>query len=91
MEDTSLVAEHKIVVEDDERDFAHRYQWTSCCLKVDKRALSYFTQAAFSAIIVVFCIIMLIQSHSCDTFSRYSPLLTLVIGVWMPSPQLKET
>ena len=94
MEDVQLVikeTEHKLAAEKSEREFVHKYQWSSCCLKVDKRALSYFTQAAFSGAIVAFCITMLITDQDCDTFSRYSPLLTLVVGVWLPSPQLKES
>ena len=47
-----------------------KYHWNSCCLKVDKRALAFFTQATFSALTVGFCIVMLITSQSCDTFSR---------------------
>ncbi len=84
------VAEHAIKVEDDERKFNHAYTWNSCCLRVDRRALSFFTQAAFSAAIVGFCIAMLSISQDCETFSRYSPLLTLVIGVWLPSPKLNS-
>ena len=94
MEDTQLVlkeTEHKLAAEKSEREFTHKYQWSSCCLRVDKRALSYFTQAAFSGTIIAFCIVMLITSQDCATFSRYSPLLTLVVGVWLPSPQLKES
>ena len=68
-----------------------KYHWNSCCLKVDKRALTFFTQATFSALTVGFCICMLITAQDCATFSRYSPLLTRVIGVWLPSPQLKES
>ena len=67
-----------------------KYHWNSCCLKVDKRALTFFTQATFSGLTVGFCIVMLITAQDCATFSRYSPLLTLVIGVWLPSPQLKD-
>lgn len=85
-----LVKEHEIKVDDEERKFTHDYTWTSCCLRVDKRALNYFTQASFSASIVVFCIIMLISNDNCETFSRYSPLLTLVVGVWLPNPNLKN-
>ena len=81
-------AEHTITVEDDERKFNHTYTWNSCCLRVDKRALSFFTQASFSAAIVGFCIVILSLNQDCATFSRYSPLLTLVIGVWLPSPRL---
>ena len=89
-ESSTLVA-HKIAVEDDERAFEHKYQWNSCCLRVDKRALLFFTQATFSAAVAGFCIAMLIAHQDCATFSRYSPLLGLVIGVWLPSPQLKDS
>ena len=88
--DTPKLLQHKIEVEDDERKFNHDYTWTSCCLRVDKRALNYFTQASFSAAIVIFCITMLINNQDCATFSRYSPLLTLVVGVWLPNPNLKH-
>ena len=89
-ESSTLVA-HKIHVEDNQIEFEHKYQWSSCCLRVDKRALTFFTQAAFSGSIVAFCIAMLITAQDCATFSRYSPLLTLVVGVWLPSPQLKDS
>ena len=85
-----LVTKHKIDVEDDERKFDHSYKWESCCLRVDKRALSFFTQAAFSAGIVAFTVSMMAINGDCASFSRYSPLLTLVVGVWLPSPNLRD-
>ena len=88
-EEKDELVQHKIELENNQVQFAHKYTWKSCCLQVDKRALSFFTQAGFSAAIVGFCIVMLITAQDCETFSRYSPLLTLVIGVWLPSPQLK--
>jgi hypothetical protein len=88
--DSSAILQHKIEVEDDERKFNHDNTYNSCCLRVDKRALNFFTQASFSASIVIFCITMLVSNQDCGTFSRYSPLLTLVIGVWLPSPQFKQ-
>ena len=91
VKENSTLVNHKIAVEDNQIEFEHRYQWNSCCLRVDKRALIFFTQAAFSGCIVAFCITMLCTSPSCDTFSRYSPLLTLVVGIWLPSPQLKDS
>ena len=84
------IEEHKITVEDEERKFQHETTWNSCCLKVDKRALVYFTQAGFSATIVAFCITLLGLNQDCATFSRYSPLLTLVVGIWLPQPQMKS-
>jgi hypothetical protein len=64
--------------------------WTSCCFNLDKRAVGFFTQVIFSASIVTFCIIILITNQDCATFSRYSPLLTLVVGVWLPSPRINN-
>ena len=90
VKENSTLVNHKIHVEDNQIEFEHKYQWTSCCLRVDKRALLFFTQATFSAGIAGFCIAMLIANQDCDTFARYSPLLGLVIGVWLPSPQLKD-
>ena len=87
-----LVAKHQIEVDSEERKFDHSYKWESCCLRVDKRALSFFTQAAFSASIVAFTVGMMVsQPQDCAVFSRFSPLLTLVVGVWLPSPQLRDT
>ena len=85
------LVQHKIAVEDDERKFDHSYKWESCCLRVDKRALSFFTQLTISASIVAFTVTQLILDQSCESFSRYSPLLTLVVGVWLPSPQLRDS
>ena len=85
-----LVTKHQIEVDSEERKFDHSYKWESCCLRVDKRALSFFTQAAFSAGIVAFTVGMMVVHQDCATFSRYSPLLTLVIGVWLPSPNLRD-
>jgi hypothetical protein len=84
------IEEHKILVEDEQIKFEHETTWNSCCLKVDKRALVYFTQAGFSAVIVAFCITLLGLNQDCETFSKYSPLLTLVVGIWLPQPQMKS-
>ncbi len=86
--DPALVA-HQIAVEDDERGFEHNNYWTSCCLRMDKRAVAYFGQMGISAAIIGFTIGMMSVYKDCDTFSRYSPLLTLVVGVWLPQPQLR--
>ena len=80
----------KIQVEDDERKFAHETTWRSCCLTVDKRALLYFGQMGVGILIIAFCVAMLIQNQDCDTFARYSPLLTLVVGIMLPAPKLHD-
>ena len=85
----SRLVEHQIQVEDDNRAFEHSNTWQSCCLKMDRRAVAYFGQAAVSAAVVAFSVAMMVVNQDCPTFSRYSPLLTLVVGVWLPQPQLR--
>ena len=80
--------QHQIIVQDEEIKFNHDNTYKSCCLTIDKRALNYFTQAIFSGSNIHFCIAML--STDCATFSRYSPLLTFVIGIWVPNPNMKN-
>ena len=84
------VEDKKIADEHEEREFEHKVYWTSCCVRMDKRAVIFFSQFIFSIIIVAFCVIMLGLEQDCATFSRYSPLLTLVIGIWLPQPQFKS-
>ena len=81
---------HKIEVEDEIIKFNHDHTYKSCCLTIDKRALHYFTQAIFSGSIIAFCIAMLSTNTDCATFSRYSPLLTFIIGIWVPNPNMKN-
>ena len=85
----SLV-QHQIDVDDENRKFEHDNTYKSCCLTIDKRALNFFTQAIFSGAIIGFCITMLSTNTDCPTFSRYSPLLTFIIGVYLPNPHLKD-
>ncbi len=82
--------QHKIIVEEEEIKFNHDNTYKSFCFTVDKRALNYFTQAIFSGSIIAFCIAMLSANTDCATFSRYSPLLTFVIGIWVPNPNMKN-
>ena len=59
-----------------------KYHWNSCCLKVDKRALTFFTQATFSALTVGFCIVMLIS----DVFTLLSMINTSQRGLAALTP-----
>ena len=53
----------KIADEHEEREFEHKFYWTSCCIRMDKRAISYFSQMVFSAVIIAFCISMLVSNQ----------------------------
>ena len=84
------ITQHQIEVDDENRKFEHTNTYKSCCLTIDKRALNFFTQAIFSGAIIGFCIVMLSTNTDCATFSRYSPLLTFIIGIWVPNPHMKD-
>ena len=86
----SRLVQHAMEVDDENRHFEHSNYWTSCCIKMDRRAVAYFGQMAISGSIAAFAIAMMASyPDDCATFSRYSPLVTLIAGVWLPQPQLR--
>ena len=88
--ESSAMTAHKIEVDNQERKFAHETGWRSCCWTVDKRALLYFGQMGVVILIIAFLHTMLATDDSCDSFARYSPLLTLVVGIMLPAPKLHD-
>jgi len=65
-------------------------EWTSCCLRMDKRAVRFFTQLGISLCIISLCIAQLIRLNDCGSQHAYVGLLMIVIGVWLPSPSLNK-
>jgi hypothetical protein len=61
--------------------------WKSCCFLLDKRAVQFFSQLFLSLIIMSFCIYQLIVLDKCDS-AEYLSLLTLVLGVYVPTPKI---
>ena len=64
--------------------------WDSCCLRIDKRAALFFSQLIISVVIILFSIYQLATISECTRQTPFMSLLTLVIGVWLPSPNLKK-
>ena len=64
-------------------------EYKSCCLTIDKRALSFFSTLFISLIVITFCIIKLSLNESCESQNTYISLLTFVVGIWVKSPSLK--
>lgn len=54
--------------------------------KLDK---IYVTQVGFSLLTVIFCIAMIGMDPVPSTTSIFLPILTSVVGVWLPQPQNK--
>ena len=47
----------------------------------------YITQVSLSLIMVTFCIAMISINNTAESRSVYLPILTSIIGVWLPQPQ----
>ena len=63
--------------------------WDSCCLKMDHRAVQYFSTLSVCSSVITFCIYQLIHSESCERDTLYSSLLTLVLGLIIPNPKIQ--
>ena len=64
--------------------------WKSCCVRADKRAISFFSQLSISILVIVFCLYQLIHLDTCQDQTQYIGLLTLILGVWLPAPAMRR-
>lgn len=64
--------------------------WNSCCLKTDRRAVIYFSQFGLSASVVILCIYQLLTKDDCNSNQLFLGLLTLILGVYLPSPKIRK-
>ena len=66
-----------------ENTFNRKVYWKSCCgLRLDRRAVSFFSKFSISLVIILFCLYQLHTKPKCDT-SEYLSLLTMILGVWV--------
>jgi hypothetical protein len=63
--------------------------WRSCCFVSDKRAIQYFSQLFIIAGVMAFSIVQMARLDSCDS-QPYLGLLTLLIGLIIPNPKIKQ-
>ena len=59
--------------------------WRSCCFIVDKRVV-FSSQLSISPTVLIFCMIQLYHSTSCEKDNLYSAFVSLILGCWLPSP-----
>jgi hypothetical protein len=60
--------------------------WTSCCVKLDRRAVQFFSGLAVSLIILGMAIVKILTNN--DGSGVYLNLVILILGIFSPSPQL---
>jgi Na+-translocating ferredoxin:NAD+ oxidoreductase RnfA subunit len=58
---------------------------------LDRRAVIYLTHVCISMIMIIFCMYQLIELNECHSQQLYSTLLTLIIGIYLPSPAVRNT
>ena len=60
--------------------------WRSCCFIINKNFLKYIVQVFISCIILSLCSYKIIIIDESEDKSIYISLITLVTGVFLPSP-----
>ena len=51
----------------------------------------YITQVTLSLIMITFSIAMIAMDNTAESRSVYLPILTSIVGVWLPQPQNNPT
>lgn len=62
-------------------------EWSFCCSKTSPRAVKYFTTLGISVIVLLFSIIQISLGNESPI---YFNLLSLIIGIYIKTPQMKE-
>jgi hypothetical protein len=65
-------------------------EWHSCCLTVDRDFVMYISQMGVIILVMGFCIAQLLIQTSCDYQIAYTGLLTMLIGLVIPSPAIRR-
>lgn len=64
--------------------------WRSCCFQADVKAIQYFTQVLIITCVMSLCVYQLITNASCEAQTGYMGLLTLLLGLLVPAPRIKQ-
>jgi hypothetical protein len=63
--------------------------WRSCCLVTDKRMIVFFSQLIIGISVISFSFIQLARNDECESNQLYVGLVTMIIGIFLPSPRVK--
>lgn len=59
----------------------------SCCFVCDKTAALFTAQLLLSVFVMVFAMSQLVVDKSDANFNRWSPMLSLILGIFLPAPR----
>lgn len=79
-----------IATGDPPTDTTEEGTWQSLCLTTDKAAAVYFTTFTLILIVVGFCFYQLIHKPDCSDQQAYLSVLTMILGVVLPSPVMAQ-
>jgi ABC-type nickel/cobalt efflux system permease component RcnA len=58
--------------------------WTSCCVRVNKSVVIYFSQLFIGVLVLAFAFYQLVRSNfQCDQSSPYLSLISFVLGTYV--------
>jgi len=63
--------------------------WRSCCLVTDRRMIVFFSQLIIGISVISFSFIQLAKNDECESNQLYVGLVTMIIGIFLPSPRVK--
>ena len=64
--------------------------WRSCCVEIDRDAVVYITGFSLITATMSFCFFQLVNLKDCHSQQAYLSVLTLILGVLLPSPMIKR-
>lgn len=65
-------------------------QWTLCCSKSSKQFVMYLTQTVVLMSVLIFAIAMLASAQEGTNRDLYVSLLSSVLGIYLPAPQIHD-
>ena len=63
--------------------------WRSCCLVTDRRMIVFFSQLVIALSVISFSFVQLARKDECESNQLYVGLVTMIIGIFLPSPRVK--
>ena len=62
-------------------------RWKSCCFHIDSGFCRFAVCMLVSVLTLLGALFKLVTDGSCDTYGFWGPILSLIIGIWTPTPK----
>lgn len=64
-------------------------EWRTCCSTINKAFMKFMVQVHICAIVLILSCYKLINMHPDEDRSIYISLITLILGIFTPTPAIK--